>query len=69
MSDDPKLTFSAAYDELQTITHEFEKSELDLEKSLPRFKRATELVNFLKKELAKMETEIEEINLEAPPVT
>ncbi|OGV95999.1 exodeoxyribonuclease VII small subunit [Microgenomates group bacterium RBG_16_45_19] len=64
MSNEPALTFAKAYAELQTITQEFEAGELDLEKSIPRFKRATELVNFLKKELVKMESQIEEINLD-----
>lgn len=67
MSDAPKLTFAKAYAELEEITQEFESRELDLEKSIPRFKRATELVAFLKKELSKMENQIEAINLDAVP--
>ena len=63
----PKMTFSAAYEELQQITREFEQNELDLEKSIPKFKRATELVKFLQTELKKMETQIEEINLDTEP--
>ncbi len=63
----PKMSFSAAYDELQQITREFEHNELDLEKSIPKFKRATELVKFLQAELKKMETQIEEINLGNEP--
>jgi exodeoxyribonuclease VII small subunit len=63
----PKMTFSAAYEELQQITREFEHNELDLEKSIPKFKRATELVKFLQAELKKMETQIEEINLDNEP--
>jgi exodeoxyribonuclease VII small subunit len=64
---DLKLTFSEAYDELQQITKEFEQGELDLEKSIPKFKRASELVTFLKKELTKMENQIEAINLDTQP--
>lgn len=63
MTDVAKLSFSKAYDELQTITKDFEGQNLDLEKSIPKFKRASVLVAFLKKELTKMEHEIEEINL------
>ena len=60
---DAKLTFSKAYAELQQITQEFEVGELDLEKSLPKFKRSAVLVKFLKAELKKIESQIEEINL------
>jgi exodeoxyribonuclease VII small subunit len=64
MSIDPNLSFQQAYDELQAITKEFETGELDLEKSIPKFTRATELVKFLKTRLKDLETKIEEIDIE-----
>ena len=67
MTAEPKLTFAKAYSELQEITREFEAGELDLEKSIPKFKRSAELVKFLKQELAKIENQIEEINIEFEP--
>jgi exodeoxyribonuclease VII small subunit len=63
MSKEPKLSFAKAYDELQQITQEFESGELDLEKSIPKFKRAAVLVKYLKGELKKIESQIEEIDL------
>ena len=54
-----KQSFSTAYKELQNITKEFEQDELDLEKSIPKFKKAAELVKFLKKRLTEIENEIE----------
>lgn len=60
-------TFAQAYSELQTIVQAFEQQDLDLETSIPRFKRATVLVKFLKAELQKMENEIETINLDQQP--
>lgn len=62
MSNNP--TFAKAYEELQALTAEFEKGELDLEKAIPKFKRATELAKMLKLQLAKFESDIEEINLD-----
>jgi exodeoxyribonuclease VII small subunit len=63
MSDQQDLSFAKAYDELQKITGEFETGELDLEKSIPKFKRAAVLVKFLKGELKKIESQIEEIDI------
>lgn len=57
-------SFSQAYQELQSLTAEFEKGDLDLEKAIPKFKRATELAKLLKAQLAKFESQIEEINLD-----
>jgi exodeoxyribonuclease VII small subunit len=62
MTDQP--TFQQAYDELQAITKEFETGELDLEKSIPRFTRATELVKILKHQLNELETQIEAIDID-----
>jgi exodeoxyribonuclease VII small subunit len=62
MSDNP--TFSKAYEELQALTAEFEKGDLDLEKAIPKFKRASELAKLLKQKLSVLENQIEEINIE-----
>jgi exodeoxyribonuclease VII small subunit len=61
---DPNVTFQQAYEELQTITKEFETGDLDLEQSIPKFTRATELVKFLKTKLKDLETQIEQIDID-----
>ncbi len=58
-----ELTFAKAYDELQTLTKEFEQGNLDLELAIPKYKRASELAQFLKKRLIELETQIQEINI------
>ena len=60
---DTDLTFAKAYAELQQITQEFESGNLDLEKSIPKFKRAAQLVKFLNSELKKIESQIEEVDI------
>jgi exodeoxyribonuclease VII small subunit len=65
MPPNPKLTFASAYKELQDLLAAAEGTQDDLEKSIAQYKRATELSKFLKKELQKMESQIEEINLDA----
>lgn len=60
-----KLTFAKAYQELQQILTASETNQIDLEKSIKDYKRASLLSNFLKKELQKMEAEIETIALES----
>lgn len=62
MSND--ISFSKAYQELQSLTAEFEKGDLDLDKAIPKFKRAAELAKFLKQRLIELESKIEEINLD-----
>jgi len=57
-------SFAAAYQDLEAITKEFEAGELDLEIAISKFKEAVNLVKILKADLAKMEAEIETINLE-----
>ena len=63
MPESNPLTFAKAYEELQKITQEFETGELDLETSIPKFKRAALLVKFLKNELKKIESQIDEIDI------
>jgi exodeoxyribonuclease VII small subunit len=57
------LTFAAAYAELQTLTKEFEQGNLDLELAIPKYKRASELAQFLKQRLTELESQIQEINV------
>jgi exodeoxyribonuclease VII small subunit len=67
MSNNP--TFAKAYEELQALTAEFEKGDLDLEKAIPKFKRAAELAKLLKQKLAVLENQIEEIDIDAEDPT
>ena len=53
-----KISFNAAYEELQKITNDFEEGALDLEASIPKFKRALELSRMLKSRLSELENEI-----------
>jgi exodeoxyribonuclease VII small subunit len=64
MSKKSKQNFSTAYNQLQEIASKFEKDEIDLESSIPQFKKAAELVKYLKKRLSEIENQIEEINLD-----
>lgn len=56
-----KLTLNSAFIELERIVDEFEEGKIDLEKSLDKFKEGLEIAKFLKKRLARIENEIEEI--------
>lgn len=56
-------SFSKAYQELQALTAEFEKGDLDLETAIPKFKRAAELAKLLKTRLKQLETQIDEIDI------
>lgn len=56
-----KQSFSDLYDELEAITGEFEAGDLDLEESIPKFKKAVTLAGELKKRLSEIENEIKVI--------
>jgi exodeoxyribonuclease VII small subunit len=56
-------SFGEAYEELQQLTKEFEQNNLDLEKAIPKYKRASELAQYLKKRLQELEVQIKEVNL------
>lgn len=58
---DQELSMQGAFSELEEIVAEFETGNVDLEKSLPKFKKGLELAKFLKKRLKTLENEIEEI--------
>jgi exodeoxyribonuclease VII small subunit len=60
-SKDAAPTLNTAFTELEKIVGEFEQNEIDLEKSLPKFKRGLELAQFLKTRLAQLENEIKTV--------
>lgn len=55
---DTKPTLNTAFTELEQIVGQFENDEIDLEQSLPKFKRGLELAKFLKTRLNELENEI-----------
>lgn len=59
-----QLKVSEAFAELEKIVTAFENEELDLEESMPKFKRGLELARLVKGKLALMENEIKEIQAE-----
>ena len=59
-----QLKVSEAFAELEKIVTAFENEELDLEESMPKFKRGLELAKLVKGKLAVMENEIKEIQAE-----
>lgn len=59
-----QLKVSEAFAELEKIVAAFENEELDLEESMPKFKRGLELAKLVKGKLALMENEIKEIQAE-----
>jgi exodeoxyribonuclease VII small subunit len=60
-----KTNFNSAYEELQRITNEFEDGSLDLEESIPKFKRALELSRLLKSRLNELENEVKTLKTES----
>ena len=59
-----KSSLAKMFAELEAITAEFETGQIDLEAGLPKFKRGLQLAKVLKKRLAQLENEIEEIKTE-----
>lgn len=57
-------TLSEAFEELEGITAEFEKGEVNLEEGVPKFKRGLELAKKLKDRLGEIENKINEIKVE-----
>ena len=64
MSKKSKKSIGAAFEELETITKEFEAGEIDLDQALPKMKKAAELSKFLKKRLSDLESQIEKIDID-----
>ncbi len=59
-----KSSLQADFEELTALTEEFESGKLDLEESIPKFKRGLELARRIKKRLSQIENEIKEIKSE-----
>ena len=60
----PEQTLNTAFAELEKIVSQFEHDEVDLEQSLPQFKRGLELAQFLKQRLGQLENEIKTVKAE-----
>lgn len=60
----PEQTLNSAFAELEKIVSQFEHDEVDLEQSLPQFKRGLELAQFLKQRLGQLENEIKTVKAE-----
>jgi exodeoxyribonuclease VII small subunit len=58
-----KPSLDKAYKELQNIVKEFEDKEIDLETSIPKFKKGLELAKFLEDKLTKIKNEVQEIKV------
>lgn len=56
-----KINITTVVKELENITHEFENEEIDLEQSIPKFKKAMELAKYIKHRLTRVENEVEKI--------
>lgn len=71
MSEDKnkEQSLAEAFTELEKITGEFERGEVDLEKGILKFKRGLELAKKLKARLTEIENEIEEIKIEFKDVS
>ncbi len=59
-----KTSLQADFEELTALAEEFESGKLDLEESIPKFKRGLELARRIKKRLSQIENEIKEIKSE-----
>lgn len=59
-----ELNLNTAFAELEKIVSQFEHEEVDLEQSLPQFKRGLELAQFLKQRLGQLENEIKTVKAE-----
>lgn len=55
------LSFEQTFRQLESIVHEFERGELDLEKGLEKFKLALELAGVCKKRLDEVENKVVKI--------
>jgi len=56
-----KFNFKRSYSELEKITEEFERGDIDLDEGLEKFKYALALAAKLQEHLAETENEVREI--------
>jgi len=61
MTKKTQLSLREAYTELEKLVSEFEQGELDLETSLPKFKRGLELSKQIKERLEVIENQVIEM--------
>lgn len=59
-----KKSLSKSFAELENITEEFEKGEINIEEAIPKFKKGLKLAKELKEKLNEIENEIEEVKKE-----
>lgn len=59
-----QLNLTKAFEELEKIVSEFESGQIDLEESIPKFKKGLDLAQKLKKRLSEIENQITEIKAE-----
>ncbi|MBI2484240.1 exodeoxyribonuclease VII small subunit [Candidatus Uhrbacteria bacterium] len=64
-----KLTFKAAYQELEALTKEFERGDLDIEEALKKFERGLELAEYCTKQVSEMKQRVVEIKRRFKPAT
>lgn len=62
-----QLSLDQAYKNLQSIVKEFEDEAIDLETSIPKFKKGLELAKFLEDKLTKIKNEVQEIKEKFKP--
>lgn len=62
-------SLNEAYQELQGIVEEFDSGEVDLEKSLPKFKKGLELAGQIKKKVSSLKNEVEELKADFDDTT
>lgn len=58
---DSKLTYEAAYKELESIISDIEEGEIGVDVLSEKVKRAAELIAFCKQKLAATETDVQKI--------
>lgn len=58
------LSLDQAFHDLEQLVTEFEQGEVDLEKSIEKFKEGLELAKFLKEKLAVMTNQIQELKVD-----
>lgn len=64
MAKKKKINLTQSFKKLEEIVGEFEKGEVDLQESMPKYRKGLELARAIKKELTKIENEIVEIKEE-----
>ncbi|NOX19955.1 MAG: exodeoxyribonuclease VII small subunit [Nitrospirae bacterium] len=61
MSEQKDLTYSKAFEELQSIVSEIENESVDVDILTSKIKRATELIKFCKSKLKSTEGEVKKV--------